>query len=74
MPVLKLTGNANKKYLQTETTNEYEEVKIDITVDLKDSFNLPNTSAKTTNFTKEQIEKYPVFFDCVLFIKFILSC
>lgn len=74
MPVLKITANANKKYLETETTEFYEEIKIDVTVDVKDSFNLPNTSAKTTNFTKDQIEKYPVFFDCVLLTKFLLSC
>ena len=53
MPVLKITANANKKYLETETTEFYEEIKIDVTVDVKDSFNLPNTSAKTTNFTKD---------------------
>lgn len=74
MPVLKITADANRNYQDTEITGEYEEVKIDVTVDLKDSFSLPNTSAKTTNFTKEQIERYPVFFDCVLLIKFVLSC
>lgn len=53
MPVLKITADANRNYQDTEITGEYEEVKIDVTVDLKDSFSLPNTSAKTTNFTKE---------------------
>ena len=53
MPVLKITADANKNYQDTEITDQYEEVKIDVTVDLKDSFSLPNTSAKTTNFTKE---------------------
>ena len=53
MPVLKVLADANKKYLDTDTTDQYEEVKIDLTVDLKDSFYMPNTSSKTTNFTKE---------------------
>ena len=74
IPVIKLEVDPSKEYKNGDNYNYSIVLKVDIIVDIKNSFDLLSTSIRTTNYINFCIKRYTTFFRNILLIKYGLNC
>lgn len=74
VPVIKIEADPSLEFENSSTAPETMSIKVDIIVDLIDSFNPISTALRTTDYIKYCISNYPSFYKNVLFLKFAMNC
>ena len=74
VPVIKIEADPSISFEDSETAPEGMSIKVDIIVDLMDSFNPISTALRTTDYIKYCISNYPSFYKNILFLKFAMNC
>lgn len=74
VPVVKIEADPSLDFEDGDTTPESFTIKVDIIVDLMDTYNPISTALRTTDYIKYCISTYPSFYKNMLFLKFALNC